>query len=119
MWVSLIADLFFPEGIGLTLSLFPHADRLSQNSLQSHSHQEKNPALKMILISLLTPTADNIMRARRRAKRRRQPESLDPFLLLLRDEYLAPLRLDILRVLCNSSLSPPPARGTRQGPSLN
>lgn len=45
-------------------------------------------------------------------KRRRRPESPDP-LLLLRDEFLAPLSLDILRVFCRSS---PPGMGDKTGP---
>uniref|UniRef100_A0AC11CCF2 Eukaryotic translation initiation factor 1A domain containing n=1 Tax=Ovis aries TaxID=9940 RepID=A0AC11CCF2_SHEEP len=53
-------------------------NRLSQNSQLSHSRQEKSPALKTILTFLLTPTADSIMRARRRVKRRRRPETAGP-----------------------------------------
>uniref|UniRef100_A0AAF6Z7A4 Probable RNA-binding protein EIF1AD n=1 Tax=Bos taurus TaxID=9913 RepID=A0AAF6Z7A4_BOVIN len=53
-------------------------NRLSQNSQLSHSRQEKSPALKTILTFLLTPTADSIMRARRRVKRKRRPETAGP-----------------------------------------
>ena len=76
LWGSLFAGLLRRHWANSLL--FPCADRLSQNSQLSHSHQEKSPALKTILTFLLTPTADSIMRARRRVKRKRRPETVGP-----------------------------------------
>lgn len=70
--------LVFSEGAGLTLLSSLLADKLNQNSQPSHSYQERSPAQKMILTCLLTQTADSIMRVRRRAKRRRPPETPGP-----------------------------------------
>jgi hypothetical protein len=95
-------------------------ERVNQNSLLSHSCQEKGQVLKMILTSLSTPITDSIMRVRRRVKktrrrRRRQPEPQDPLLYLLRDYPLAFLGLDIPRVPCRSF----PLDEDKDGPFLN
>ncbi|XP_011367183.1 probable RNA-binding protein EIF1AD isoform X1 [Pteropus alecto] len=106
---SLQKEGLWPEAFSEVAEKHNNRNRLSQNSQLSHSHQ-KNPALKMILTSSLIPTADSIMRVRRRAKRRRHPET--PGSTSLRDLSLAPLRLDVPRVLCRSS----PPDGDKAGP---
>ncbi|TKC36998.1 hypothetical protein EI555_002699 [Monodon monoceros] len=75
---SLQKEGLWPEAFSEVAEKHNNQNRLSQNSQLSHSHQEKSPALKVMLTFLLTPTADSVMRVRRRVKKRRQPETPGP-----------------------------------------